>query len=647
MSFTDNFRQYAESILAQHNAVVMDVDPDFLWGFYLSSFPDGTNPVHCVRTEHDCQCCKQFIRQFAGVAIIVDGKLQSIWRHLNEYPYQKIFNDMADMVETHPIAGPFVVPQSRYGVAKHLVQKPNGIVMEYHHLSLTVPQKYVGNGEKRNEIQVNYNLLRRGVLEIKPRAIKTVLNMIDSIYRGAEFRHLVEALRDVQVDYQSNQSDVTLWDWALTLQGKSRVWGTAIGEFLKNISDGMNTDEAVRRYEATLNPTTYRRVTVAPVSDQQVDRAKAQLEAEGLLPSLYRRFANIYDLHPQNVSWADPSYMPRNDAFQALRRRSPNKIEAASMDDFVQNVLPTADQVEVFFEGHLSPNLVSLIAPQNADAPPLFQWRNGFSWAYNGNVTDSMRESVQKAGGRVDGRLRFSIRWPLGTNDDYDAHCHIGNSHIYFGNISSASGKLDVDQIPGYRHTGDPQWYVENIIFPSPTIVGDYKFSVHNYNERQGTHGFDAELAIDGRSYHFHVNALRHKDSIDLATVTLKGNVLTPKLLQKPVDAPSSNQTVWGLTPNTYYPVSVICKSPNYWESNIGNEHWMLFMPQCCNPDRPNGFYQEFLAPRYNKHRQVLAGLAEYMVVPASTDQLSGLGFSRANNVTLRVNGSRIIKVTF
>ena len=74
----------------------------------------------------------------------------------------------------------------------------------------------------------------------------------------------------------------------------------------------------------------------------------------------------------------------------------------------------------------------------------------------------------------------------------------------------------------------------------------------------------------------------------------------------------------------------------------------MFFVPACKNPNTPNGFFQEFLHHSYNQHRAVLAALADLMDVLASDEQLSGLGFSTPNTVTLRVttgSKTRVIKV--
>ena len=56
-----------------------DITGDDLWATYLKAFPEGTNPLYRKRTEHDCSCCKQFIRSIGNVVTIKNGRLVSIW----------------------------------------------------------------------------------------------------------------------------------------------------------------------------------------------------------------------------------------------------------------------------------------------------------------------------------------------------------------------------------------------------------------------------------------------------------------------------------------------------------------------------------------------------------------------------------------
>jgi hypothetical protein len=81
------------SQMKSHDLFRTQVEKDQMWETYLSSFPAGTNPIYRERTEHDCNCCKQFIRAIGNVVAIIDGKLVSIWDAKVDDPNYQVVAD--------------------------------------------------------------------------------------------------------------------------------------------------------------------------------------------------------------------------------------------------------------------------------------------------------------------------------------------------------------------------------------------------------------------------------------------------------------------------------------------------------------------------------------------------------------------------
>lgn len=66
------------SLLAEQELFTVDLTDIF--ASYLSFFPEGTNPVFRKNTEHECSCCKHFVRRLGNLVAIVDGKVLTVDR---------------------------------------------------------------------------------------------------------------------------------------------------------------------------------------------------------------------------------------------------------------------------------------------------------------------------------------------------------------------------------------------------------------------------------------------------------------------------------------------------------------------------------------------------------------------------------------
>lgn len=482
--------------------------------------------------------------------------------------------------------------------------------------------------------------------------------MEESYQNAKNFKTLYSVIPD-------NKKDLYAWHTALTLSDTiGRIRNHSIGVLLTDISEGMDLDTAVRRYEKIVAPTNYKRPK-AIYTKKMLEDAKKTITELGYMDSLPRRFATLDDITVNNILFSNRDAAKRigGDIFDdmmaevAIDPKKFSRVEEVSAEKFVNDILPTAKSVEALLENRHAQNMVSLIAPTNKGAKTMFKWNNGFSWAYTGNITDSdIRENVKSAGGRVDGVLRFSIQWNEDGTDncDLDAHCiEPSNYEIYFGSakkprFSPTHGQLDVDVINPCGKVA-----VENITWGNKHQMreGIYQFYVHQYNG-SARHGFRAEIEFNGNVYSFdYSKAMRRGEAVRVADVYLDrfGNLTITKLLPSTV----SSREIWGLKTNNFVPVTIVMYSPNYWDNQqgIGHRHYFFMLKDCVNPEQPNGFYNEFLDNRLNDHKRVFEALGNKLAVASADDQLSGLGFSatKRNDLIVKVKGAteRIMKVKF
>ena len=671
-------KNFAEMTKDATHLFEVAVDKDELWNLYLDSFPAGTNEIYRERREYDCSCCRHFIKTIGNAVVIKDNTVHTIWDVSGVgTTFQPVADALSAYIKAHAVTDVYVSQEKRIGTERSLERLENGKVNSYDHFFLELPDKFVFDkrrsaGDIKGGFRDTRNVFKRSLDEITEESVMTVLELIsqNSLYKGEEWKAPLTEFLKYKKAYDklavAEEKENFAWEKSITAGvGIGRIRNHSIGTLLVNISEGMDLDTAVKKYEQIVAPTNYKRPK-AIYTKKMLDDARKTIEELGYLPSLERRFATLDDISINNILFSNKDAQRRisdaGDVFASMEKDiavNPKRfsgVEEVSAADFVKNVLPMAKEIEVYLENRHSANMVSLIAPKNPDAPTMFKWNNGFSWAYSGNITDSdIRENVKSAGGAVDGVLRFSIQWNEDGKDncDLDAHCkEPSGSEIYYGSykkprFSPTMGQLDVDIIAPQGNVA-----VENITWADRKTMkkGKYLFFVHQFSGSVKS-GFRAEIEFDGNIYRFdYQKKLRQSENVPVAEVTFDGENFSIKEL---LPSSMSSREVWGLKTNQFVSVSVVMNSPNYWDEQdgIGHRHYFFMLKGCVNEEMPNGFYNEFLKNELMDHKRVFEALGSKMHVEDVEDQLSGIGFSatKRNDVLVKVKGTseRVIRVKF
>lgn len=659
------------------------VDKDEMWNLYLDSFPAGTNEIYRERRWHDCSCCRQFIKTIGNAVVIKNGKVKTIWDfRTDDSTYQPVLDALSDFIRSHAVSDIYVSKFKKIGTLQNYEELENGKIQEWTHFYVELPDNLVdrssrSEGDIKGSFRDTRNVFKRSLDGITMDAIDTILELINSntLYKGEEWKGVLGEFKKYKKEYDKLTSDTEkdAYAWEQSVKAGiaiGRIRNHSIGTLLVNVSEEMDLDTAVKKYEQIVASANYKRPK-AIYTKKMLEDAKKTITELGYLDSLQRRFANLDDITVNNILFSNRDAAKRivgaDDIFGEMEKdvavnpRKFSKVEEISATDFIDKVISTAKEVEVFVENKHDKNFVSMIAPCNRDAKTMFKWNNGLSWAYTGNITDSdMKQNVKAAGGNVDGVLRFSIQWNESgkDNSDLDAHCiePTGNE-IYFGNcrkpeMSKLGGQLDIDitqpnrQMPGKASVENITWLDKSRMKP-----GVYKFFVNQYASR-GSKGFKAEVEFDGEVYSFEYNR-PVSGNVQVAEVTLdsNGNFTIKEKLSG--SSTISSRNIWGVNTNQFVPVSVISYSPNYFDEQegIGHRHLFFFLKDCVNTEEPNGYYNEFLKNELAEHKRVFEALGAKCHVEDTEDQLSGVGFATDKRAELivKVKGAteRIMKVKF
>lgn len=643
-TFQANFSNFIKD---QQFLFVTNVDKDELWNTYLSNFPENN------QQEHNCNSCRYFIKNYGNlVAINSNYELVSYWDfEVEDKDYQKVINTLRDLVLSKPVKDVFLNETNKLGTDYNFATPSTKWNHLYYQLPNTFKTSKAVIESKKSEYRDNKSVFKRSLEELTINSVKTVLDLIaeNNLYRGSEFKQLLETFEDYKEEYinlTNKQKDNYCWVNATKSQAVTRIRNTSIGTLLIYLSNDVDIEIAVRKYEKVVAPTNYKRPK-ALVTAKMVEDAQKTIESLGLSQALHRRFAVSDDLTVNDVLWISRNNEVLN-VFDELKKtvivnpKKLNNVKEVKLQQFIDEVLPNSKSVELLVENKHEGNLVSLLTSVDEDAPNLFKWNNNFSWCYKNNLTDSLKEKVKAAGGKVEGKLRVSLEWY--NYDDLDLWMYEPNgNYISFRNKKSRTGgELDVDENAGSGRTRTP---VENIIYSHRATLpeGKYKVVVNQFQNRENTDvGFKVEVEYEGELFEFsYNNSPRYKE--DIVVVEFNINKDGIKLTK---ESKISSKQIWNLTTNTFYQVDTITYSPNYWNNNIGNKHIFFFLKDCKNNEVVRGIFNEYLKDELLVHKRVFEALGAKLQVHYSNNQLSGLGFSTTiqNSFIVKVD-NKLVKV--
>lgn len=635
------------------------VDGDTVWDTYLKAFPEGTNPIYLTRTEHDCSCCRNFIRNIGNVVGIVNGKKVSVWDNVKlPYPYDVVASHLARVTTAAEITNLFRTSEGAFGNQQTRQLLEGGAVKQWNHFYGAVSASHRTNSadQQRGDYRTTVELFIRGLTQLTTDALDTVQELIQakSLYRGEEHASAVKAFALAKAKYDKLEhpaaKNIYVWEHAKQMH-ISRFRNTVIGTLVQDLSEGVELDNAVGMFESKVAPTNYKRSS-ALITKSMATNAAKKLEELGLTSALHRRFAKFTDISVNNVLWVNNATKAvMADAVTSLigdlistppKSLAKNKPVKIGINEFMTTVLPNATDIEVNVQSQDAAKLVSITAPER-EGNNLFKWNNNFAWSYAGEVTDSIKEKVKSKGGNVENAaLRISLEWY--NYDDLDLHVTPPNrSKIFFAN---RQGYLDVDENAGSGKTREP---VENVSFPANKLLanGEYLVHVNNYQRREtNDSGFTIQIEhAGGVEYFTQQVSPQSSTGIDVCRITVENHKVTKIVAERGIASTVKSKELWGIKTNQFTKVNSVMYSPNYWDNNaVGNKHWFFILENCKNPEPTRGFYNEFLKNELTEHRKVFEVLSSRTLCSVTPDQLSGVGYSSTGGGTLlaKVSGNKM-----
>ena len=241
--FSNNVHTQYQAMLASGKELfVVSITGDELWDAYLAAFPEGTNPIFRERTEHDCSCCRNFIKNLGRVVTIQNGQVTTVWDNGSQLPapYDKVSAALGEVVCNSAIEGVYRSSERQYGQETNYENQPSGTVLTWHHFHGPVADRAFSQtpAAVAGSLNSTAEVFKRGLEEITPEALDTVLGLISSnaLYRGEEFMSAVTAFQGLQQSYLAAEgASKQIFHWEHLNNQAVRIRNTSIGTLLQPV----------------------------------------------------------------------------------------------------------------------------------------------------------------------------------------------------------------------------------------------------------------------------------------------------------------------------------------------------------------------------------------------------------------------------
>jgi len=226
---------------------------------------------------------------------------------------------LSSYVKSALIRDIFASKECIFGTDRNHERLDDGKIIAWSHFYIDLPAKFIPSdlSDTISSIQAGYkaikNVFQRSLNDIHNDAIETVLDLIsqNSLYKGKEWEAVLKQFLGLYKEYHQlpqlpeSTRDNYCWLTSVKVGGViGKIRNHSIGTLLLDITKGTDLNTSVKKYEAIVAPTNYKRPK-AIFTKKQVIAAEKKIMELGFENSLQRRFATVEDITINNILFAN------------------------------------------------------------------------------------------------------------------------------------------------------------------------------------------------------------------------------------------------------------------------------------------------------------------------------------------------------